>query len=117
MNRNSTHFKIEASSILSSIVAAHTGKPTSLFDRASALIQSGFYAGSVSNIKSQLISGDNSPNNLLNPLPKSLIYPKAASSDPLYDVLELKLRAAIRIPLTFTYGRKPPVILVPGTPL
>jgi hypothetical protein len=32
-----------------------------------------------------------------------------------YSVTESQLRAAIQIPSSFTHGKKPPVILVPGT--
>jgi hypothetical protein len=36
-------------------------------------------------------------------------------SDAAYDLTEAALREVIYIPSTFTYGQKPPVILVPGT--
>jgi hypothetical protein len=36
-------------------------------------------------------------------------------NDAPYSIAESQLRAAIQIPSTFTYGKKPPVILVPGT--
>ncbi|KXJ86499.1 hypothetical protein Micbo1qcDRAFT_219036 [Microdochium bolleyi] len=47
--------------------------------------------------------------------PSRPVYPKAKSCDAPYSVSEAKLRAAIHIPATFTYGRKRPVILFPGT--
>lgn len=49
-----------------------------------------------------------------NPDPPTSVYPKA-SCDATYSVPEDKLRAAIYIPETFTYGNKTPVILLPGT--
>lgn len=50
-----------------------------------------------------------------NPDPPKSIYPKAASCDAPYTVSEDKLRSAIYIPDTFTYGERLPVILFPGT--
>ncbi|KAI1287856.1 hypothetical protein F5Y03DRAFT_380245 [Xylaria venustula] len=47
--------------------------------------------------------------------PSSPIYPHKSSADAPYSLLEAQLRAAIYIPSTFTYGKKPPTILVPGT--
>ncbi|KAG5747379.1 hypothetical protein H9Q72_014097 [Fusarium xylarioides] len=50
-----------------------------------------------------------------NPNPPKSVYPKAASCDAPYSLSEDKLRSAIYIPDTFTYGEKLPVILFPGT--
>jgi hypothetical protein len=49
------------------------------------------------------------------PDPPIGVFPSASSSDAPYDLSETTLRAAVRIPTGFTYGAKPPVILVPGT--
>jgi len=46
--------------------------------------------------------------------PSVPIYPRRSAADPSYSVAESDLRNAISIPSTFTYGKKPPVILVPG---
>ncbi|THZ79197.1 alpha/beta-hydrolase [Aureobasidium pullulans] len=43
------------------------------------------------------------------------VYPQKACGDAPYTVDEATLRAAIHIPSGFTYGAKPPVILMPGT--
>lgn len=43
------------------------------------------------------------------------VYPQKAEGDAPYSVPEDELRAAIYIPDTFTYGKKPPVLFVPGT--
>ncbi|KAF1930636.1 alpha/beta-hydrolase [Didymella exigua CBS 183.55] len=44
------------------------------------------------------------------------IYPsKRGSNDPQYSISEAHLRAAIFIPSGFTYGKKTPVLFVPGT--
>jgi hypothetical protein len=50
-----------------------------------------------------------------NPDPPKSVFPRAASCDAPYTVSENKLRSAIYIPDTFTYGKKLPVILFPGT--
>jgi hypothetical protein len=78
------------------------------------LINAGFHSGGISNISAQFTAGNHLVH-LINPLAKKIIYPRVQSSDPVYDVLELRLRSAVNIPLAFTYGKKPPVILVPGT--
>jgi hypothetical protein len=43
------------------------------------------------------------------------VYPKAGPLDAPYDSSEKQLRQAIYIPSDYTYGRKPPVIFLPGT--
>lgn len=50
-----------------------------------------------------------------NPDPPRPVYPKIDGCDAPYSVSESRLRSAIFIPETFTYGEKPPVILFPGT--
>ncbi|GAB7352033.1 hypothetical protein MBLNU459_g2547t1 [Dothideomycetes sp. NU459] len=50
-----------------------------------------------------------------NPAPPYPIYPKHGSKDASYSLTESELRSAIYIPKTFTYGKKQPVILSPGT--
>lgn len=49
--------------------------------------------------------------------PETSIYPHKSSDDAPYDVSEDRLRSAIHIPHSFTYGAngKRPVLLVPGT--
>src|ERR1700760_1682412 len=89
-------FQSEASSILSSIVASNTGKPSSLYDRASALIHNGFHSGGIKDIAARFREGANSVI-AINPVQKQVIYPRAETSDPPYDVLELRLRDAINI--------------------
>jgi hypothetical protein len=81
-----------------------------------SLILNGLQSGNVSSLISryQSLTGNNSETNI-NPAPKIAIYPKISPSDPSYEVAELSLRGAIHIPSTFTYGKKPPVILFPGT--
>ena len=43
------------------------------------------------------------------------IYPKKCREDAPYSLKETQLRSVIDIPHDFTYGKKPPVIIVPGT--
>jgi hypothetical protein len=47
--------------------------------------------------------------------PQQIIYPRKGLEDPKYSITESSLRAAIHIPPSFTNGKIPPVILVPGT--
>jgi hypothetical protein len=55
-------------------------------------------------------------NNINTRSPSSPIYPSVENStDPDFTVPEAQLRPAIQIPAYFTYGQRPPVILVPGT--
>lgn len=59
--------------------------------------------------------GENSINNN-NPEASATLYPKKqGTNDAPYSVPEAALRAAIYIPPGFTYGRKTPVLFVPGT--
>lgn len=50
-----------------------------------------------------------------NPDPPKSVYPRVADCDAPYSVSEADLRSAIYIPESFTYGKKQPVILMPGT--
>jgi len=56
-------------------------------------------------------SGDNI--NPINPTPA--VYPKKDKGDAPYSVAEKTLKSAIYIPSNFTYGKVPPVLLIPGT--
>lgn len=47
--------------------------------------------------------------------PEDTIYPQKDYSDAPYSLSEAKLRAAIQIPRSFSYGQIPPLIMVPGT--
>lgn len=54
------------------------------------------------------------PNNLTL-TPKEPVFPQRGPADAPYSLSDAQLRAALHIPAGFTYGRKPPVIMVPGT--
>lgn len=60
------------------------------------------------------LSPINSYNNQ-NPRPNDAIYPQKQPGDAPYSVAEAQLRAALYIPPGFTYGRKRPILFVPGT--
>jgi hypothetical protein len=61
-----------------------------------------------------LPTGENSINNN-NPKPPTKIYPLKETGDAPYSLSEDALRKAIFIPPGFTYGKRPPVLFVPGT--
>jgi hypothetical protein len=88
--------------------------PSNLYTAAADLIASGISPGNLTQLVGILESGCNSQKNN-NPAPKTTVYPKKATTDAPYSQSESELRAAIHIPSGFTYGKKPPVILVPGT--
>ena len=100
--------------VTAAIAGALAPSPSDIYNAAAALIASGITPGNLTQLVGILVSGCNSQNNK-NPAPQTAIYPRKGASDAPYDVLESKLRAAIQIPSTFTYGQKPPVILAPGT--
>jgi hypothetical protein len=100
---------------VSGIVSNSSNSSSSnIYDCAARLIANGITPGDLGQIVTTFVSGCNSGLNFNLPPSKS-IYPKKAASDAPYSVLEAQLLAAIHIPDTFTYGKKPPVILTPGT--
>jgi hypothetical protein len=88
--------------------------PSNLYAAAADLIASGISPGNLTQLIGILESGCNAQARG-NPSPKTAVFPQKGSSDAPYSLTEDKLRAAIHIPSAFTYGKKPPVILVPGT--
>jgi hypothetical protein len=104
---------LEAQSVLSSIFASAPTGTNTLHNKVEKLIQNGFFSGNLRNLTTAMIFGDNSSKNIHSNPPKS-IYPRVTGDVP-YSIPEQQLRAAIRIPWTFTHGKKQPVILVPGT--
>jgi hypothetical protein len=60
-------------------------------------------------------TGDNSDQNNNPKNPSSPVYPKDTVADAPYSIPEDQLRGVIRIPPGFSYGAKPPLIMVPGT--
>ncbi|RDA84079.1 hypothetical protein CP532_0478, partial [Ophiocordyceps camponoti-leonardi (nom. inval.)] len=81
-----------------------------------ALISNGLFSGSLQELLADavgLTSGMNSQNNS-NPDPPRSLYPSVNKCDAPYSIPEDRLRAAIYIPLSFSNGKKAPVILVPN---
>ncbi|KAF5610121.1 lipase B [Fusarium subglutinans] len=92
-------------------------EPDNIVEYSARLIANGIISGSTDDLLSYahgLGSAENGYDNQ-NPDPPKSVYPKAASCDARYTVSEDKLRSAIYIPDTFTYGEKLPVVLFPGT--
>ncbi|RGP78875.1 hypothetical protein FLONG3_3074 [Fusarium longipes] len=92
-------------------------KPETIIDYSAQLIVNGLISGNTLDLFAYaqgLVSAENGSNNK-NRDPSKSVYPKVADCDAPYTTSEEKLRAAIYIPPTFTYGKKPPVILFPGT--
>ncbi|KPA35429.1 lipase b, partial [Fusarium langsethiae] len=111
--RKPKNFK-EASAVLEKISKS---KPETIIDYSAQLIVNGLIFGNTLDLFAYakgLVSAQNGSNNKNRNPPKE-VYPKVADCDASYTVSEEKLRAAIHIPPTFTYGEKPPVILFPGT--
>ncbi len=98
----------------SAIAGAFVPSPSNLYAAAAALIASGITPGNLTELVDILVSGCNLPENN-NRAPPTSVYPRKGANDAPYNINESQLRAAIQIPSAFTYGRKPPVILVPGT--
>ncbi|CVK86017.1 related to lipase B precursor [Fusarium mangiferae] len=104
----------DASSITERVAKS---EPDNIVEYSARLIANGIVSGSTDDLMGYaqgLGSVENGSDNQ-NPDPPKSIYPKAASCDAPYTVSEDKLRSAIYIPDTFTYGEKLPVILFPGT--
>ncbi|KAF4444286.1 hypothetical protein F53441_11194 [Fusarium austroafricanum] len=104
----------DASAITKAVAKA---KPDNIVEYSAQMIANGIISGSTDDLfdyAKGLGSEENGSNNK-NPDPPKEIYPKAGNCDAPYSVSEEKLRSAIFIPDTFTYGKKLPVILFPGT--
>ncbi|RBQ70423.1 hypothetical protein FVER53590_12236 [Fusarium verticillioides] len=104
----------QASSIAEKVAKS---EPDNIVEYSARLIANGIISGSTDDLLSyaQGLGSAQNGNNNQNPDPPKSVYPKAASCDAPYSVSEDKLRSAIFIPDTFTYGEKLPVILFPGT--
>ncbi|KAL9090889.1 MAG: hypothetical protein Q9165_005097 [Trypethelium subeluteriae] len=92
----------------------------SFFENVVQLIANDFLptnlVDSISGIVNDLgLIGPNSEVNVNLRAPANAVYPKKQSTDAPYSLTEAQLRQVIYIPPGFTYGQKPPAILVPGT--
>ncbi|PHH68317.1 hypothetical protein CDD82_653 [Ophiocordyceps australis] len=105
----------EAASMVQDIVAS---APNNWIVQIGCKLVNGIFLGMIDDLFNRARQQDSSPENShdnKNPDPPEPLYPKKCDSDPPYSNLEQHLRSAIFIPETFTYGKKPPVILFPGT--
>ncbi|KAI6758327.1 hypothetical protein HG530_010567 [Fusarium avenaceum] len=106
----------EASKVLKAVVDS---KPKDIVEYTGRLIANGIMTGDTADLFSYaqgLFSPENgSDNENRDPPTGESVYPQVSKCDAPYTVPEEKLRAAIYIPETFTYGKLPPVILFPGT--
>jgi len=104
----------QVSSILASVFSA---APTVLYENLVDLAANGLSPGkaNLENILLNNFAPQNSVVNINLRSPKTVVFPKKAKTDAPYTLSEAQLREVIYIPPTFTYGQKPPVILVPGT--
>ncbi|KXJ93619.1 hypothetical protein Micbo1qcDRAFT_220240 [Microdochium bolleyi] len=94
--------------------------PTALLESAVTLVLNGLGPTNLAGVLEQYSDGVNSEHNNNPREPPHPIFPQASgvsssSEDAPYSFDEAQLRGAIHIPDTFTYGRKPPIILVPAT--
>ncbi|GME23111.1 Lipase B [Neofusicoccum parvum] len=92
-----------------------TPTPTDLYENVVDLVANSLSPGDLENVFESYSTGYNSENNNNAREPDSVVYPSASDKDAPYSLSESQLRQAIYIPSGFTYGEKPPVILVPGT--
>ena len=100
---------------LSSVASVYAAHPTDFVVSALDLVLDGLTPNDIVDLALGESPIENSSNNL-NPIsPNPPIYPKKSESDAPYSVDENTLRSAIYIPLDFTYGKVPPVLLIPGT--
>lgn len=99
-------------SVVQSVAGA---EPTAFLHSAVELVLNGLGPDSLDGVLEQYSQGSNSENNENTREPESVIYPSAHDDDAPYSVSEEVLRAAIHIPDSFTYGKKPPVVMPPAT--
>lgn len=103
---------------LSTLSPIGSGTTTNLYTTMAKMVSMGMTAPSVDLVavsKGTQLTGPKSTNNNNPKAPAAPVFPQKAAGDAPYSLDEAKLRAAIFIPETFTYGQKPPVILTPGT--
>lgn len=85
-----------------------------IFQSGAQILLNGLAGSDYQNIATAYTIESN-PVNPFNPNPPRPIYPKADPRDAPYDLSEQQLRQVIYIPPEFTYGKKRPVIFLPGT--
>ncbi|KEQ86288.1 alpha/beta-hydrolase [Aureobasidium pullulans EXF-150] len=123
---------VAAASAIESLASIYSARPSAnAFEYAASLVAEGLTSSDMSSVlgsidgngtadvnKRGLLDLDLTANSMNNKNPRNpsrSVYPQKACGDAPYTVDEATLRAAIHIPSGFTYGAKPPVILMPGT--
>ena len=101
--------------VISILQSAAGAEPTALVQSVMTRVTNGLGPDSLEGVLQQYSTGSNSENNVNTREPATPVYPQLDVLDAPYSISEEVLRGAIHIPDTFTYGQKPPVILVPGT--
>lgn len=86
-----------------------------LITNALGLILNGLTPGDINTIIKGASSATNSISNNNPPVPSKKAFYKGVAGNAPFSVPEAQLRAAIYIPPSFTYGKKQPVIMSPGT--
>ncbi|KAJ9668559.1 hypothetical protein H2201_001201 [Coniosporium apollinis] len=97
------------------VEAIFDATPTNLYENVVELAENSLAPGELGDVFSTYSTGINSENNVNTVEPAKRIFPEKSPDDAPYSLAEADLRRVIYIPSTFTYGKKPPVILVPGT--
>lgn len=90
-----------------------SANPGDIFRSGAEILAGGFAGGDYVDIAKAYLLESNTNN--FNPRPAFGIYPKKDPRDAPYSLSESDLRKVIYIPFDFTYGRKPPVIFLPGS--
>lgn len=90
-----------------------SANPGDIFKNGAEILAGGLAGGDYIDIAAAYLFESSTNNINLRPAPG--IYPKKDPRDAPYSLSESDLRKVIYIPLDFTYGRKPPVIFLPGT--
>ena len=109
----------QAISIVGSAISPSASQG-SFYDSVAQLIANDFVLSNLGQSLNALdnglaLVGPNSETNVNPRTPSNTIYPKKQPADAPYSLTEAQLREVIYIPSNFTYGQKPPAILVPGT--
>ncbi|KAL1648098.1 hypothetical protein SLS58_002425 [Diplodia intermedia] len=93
----------------------YSATPTNIYKNIGDQISAGLTTLTITEALGILPAGENSPTNNNPREPATPVYPRKSPSDAPYSLGEQQLRQAIYIPPSFTFGKKPPVIFVPGT--
>ncbi|KAF1989461.1 alpha/beta-hydrolase [Aulographum hederae CBS 113979] len=97
------------------LASIYSATPTNLIVNAIEMVQNSLSPSDLNDVLTTYSAGCNSEVNINLRSPSRTIFPKKAAADAPYSLSEAQLRQVIQIPAGFTYGRVPPVVLVPGT--